>query len=119
MARKKVPKPQLVFQLFGLEWKTYLVPSDHKDLGKGTDNGACFYDRREIYLSEALSDEQLVTTLAHEIQHAIEDHAGIDYEQPVDPDVADRMTDQVALGWLFILRGCPDLVEVLKREKPL
>jgi hypothetical protein len=120
MARKKLGKPWLTFKLFGLQWKAYIVPQSHPELVSGDGDtitqGICYFDRRVMFFTESLSDEQLATTLAHEIQHAIEEHADVDYSKAVPEDVADRMTDQVARGWLYVIRDCPELLAIFNRE---
>lgn len=104
------------FPLFGLDWEARVLPHDHKLLmaGKHECQGICFYNERVIYLSDKCTQEQLRMTLAHEIQHAIEDHADVDYEKGVQIDVHDRWTDQVARGWVDLMRHCPEIIEYLR-----
>ena len=118
MARR-YGKPWLDFMLFGLQWHARIAPRNSKVLDKGETAACVLHDERTMYFADTLSDEQLATALAHEVQHVIEEHADIEYEVATTPDVADRMTDQVSRGWLYIIRDCPVLVEVFKRKAPL
>lgn len=104
------------FKLFGLDWEVRILPHDHKLLkdGKHECQGMCFHNLRVIYISDKNTHEQCRMTLAHELQHAIEDHADVDYEKGVHVDVHDRWTDQVARGWVYIMRHCPEIIDCLK-----
>lgn len=104
------------FTLFGLEWEARIAPAKCKALDNGKTFAYCEYDTRMIVLSDELTLEQQRTTFAHELQHAIEEHADVDYEDKKSPDVADRCTDQVARGWLYVLRHCPEIVDFLRGE---
>lgn len=104
------------FTLFGLEWEARVAPAKSKALDHGKTMGYCAYDSRLIVLSDALSLEQQRTTFAHELQHAIEDHADVDYAEGVPPDVADRCTDNVARAWVYVIRHCPQLVDFFRGE---
>lgn len=112
--KRRPGHPWLRFKLFGMEWEVRIAKAVSKVLDNGRTAGICFYEDRLIVLSDALSAEQKVTTLAHEVQHAIEDHADVSYEHAAPPDVADRCTDQVARGWLYLIRDCPELVAVFQ-----
>ena len=119
MRRKKQPgKKWFPFKLFGLEWHTYIVPALHADLDKGATSAYCDYTRRIMAFSDALTNEQLRTAFVHELQHAIEEHADVDYEDAVSLEVADRLTDQVARGWLYFIRECPEIIAFLRDERP-
>lgn len=117
MAKRKPGWLLMEFGLFGLKWEVRTVKAGHKALigdGGPAGMGICYMDKRLIYLSCGNSDEQARTTLAHEIQHVIEDHADVDYTNATDEATADRMTDQVARGWLLLLRENPHLVDYLR-----
>jgi hypothetical protein len=112
-AKRRPGRILLAFPLFGFDWQVRTVPTGHKILkgdGGPPGVGICYLSEHVIYLSEANTDEQARTTLAHEIQHVIEDHADVDYTQPTDEPTADRMTDQVSRGWLMLIRTCPALL---------
>ena len=119
MAKRRSGKPWLDFMLFGLQWQARVAPRKSKILDNGEASACVLYAERTMYFSNTLSDEQLSTALAHEVQHVIEEHADVDYEVATSPDVADRMTDQVARGWLYIIRDCPVLMEVFARKTAL
>lgn len=106
----------LDFMLFGLQWQARIVPAKSKALDRGKTLACMLHDERLMYFADSLSDEQLSTALAHEVQHAVEEHADVDYTTATDPDTADRMSDQVARGWLYIIRDCPVLLEVFQRK---
>jgi hypothetical protein len=116
MAKKEPGKLWFRFKLFGLGWEARVLPSNHAVLkdGKHECMAICFYNLRRIYLSDALTHEQFRITLAHEIQHAIEDHADVDYEKGVGVDVHDRWTDQIARGWVYLMRECPEIIAFLQ-----
>jgi hypothetical protein len=114
---KRLPgKAWLAFKLFGLDWQARTYPRKHKELDFGAAHAFCDSGRRLMGFANTLSNEQAATALAHEVQHAIEEHADIDYEVATTSDVADRMTDQVSRGWLYIIRDCPELLAVFKQE---
>lgn len=106
------------FKLFGLNWQARIYPANSAALDKGASLAFCEYDRRLMGFSDALTNEQLRTAFIHELQHAIEEHADVDYEQEHSPEVADRLTDQVARGWLYVIRECPEIVAFLRDERP-
>jgi len=114
MARRKYGKLLLKFPLYGFDWEVRSVGVNSKVLdadGKGPGSGVCYMNDHVIYLSEGVTEEQARTTLAHEIQHAIEDHSDVDYTTAADDEAtADRMTDQVSRGWLMLIRTCPELL---------
>lgn len=111
---KRAGKLWLKFKLFGLEWNVRIAPARCAALDRGRTAGICYYEDRLILISDALSTEQKRTTLAHEIQHMIEDHADVSYEHAAPPEVADRCTDQVARGWLYLIRDCPEIVAIFQ-----
>lgn len=116
---KKLPgKPWFEFKLFGLKWRARIVPALDKALDKGDTSAYCDYAPRVMAFSDALTNEQLRTAFVHELQHAIEEHADVDYEESVSADVSDRCTDQVARGWLYVVRECPEIIAFLRDEKP-
>ena len=102
------------FTLFGLGWEARIAPATEVKEGKDLCQALCYYNDRWILFADDLSHEQFRMTLAHEIQHAVEDHADVDYERGVEVDVHDRWTDNVARGWVYILRHCPDIVDFLR-----
>lgn len=114
MAAKRPGKLWFRFKLFGLEWETRIIPAEHKALDHGDTSAFVMYNERWMGFSDALTLEQQRTALAHEIQHVVEEYADVDYEQAVTEDVADRCTDQVARGWLYIIRECPEIVDFLR-----
>lgn len=111
-------KPWFTFKLFGLQWRARTAHAKHKELDKGDTLAYCDFGRRLMLFSEALTNEQLRTAFVHELQHAIEEHADVDYAQSVSPDISDRCTDQVARGWLYVIRECPELIAFLRDERP-
>lgn len=116
---KRLPgKPWFDFKLFGLKWKTRIVPAKHPELDKGATLAYCDYTKRLMVFSDSLTNEQLRTAFVHELQHAIEEHADVDYEEKHSAEVADRLTDQVARGWLYFIRECPELIAFLRDERP-
>jgi hypothetical protein len=115
MARK-VGKLWFKFNLFGLPWEARIAPAKSAMLDKGKTLACCLYNERMMYFSDALTAEQQRTTFAHELQHAIEDHSDVDYECGVTPDVSDRCTDQVARGWLYVIRHCPEILDFFRAE---
>lgn len=108
MAKRKYGKLLLRFPLYGFDWDVRSVPPTSKVLEGAV--GICYLSDHVIYLSESNTEEQARTTLAHEIQHVIEDHADVDYTKQTDDATADRMTDQVSRGWLMLVRTCPELL---------
>jgi hypothetical protein len=116
MAKRRPGKLWFKFTLFGLEWEARIAPAKSKVLDGGKTMACCLYNERVIYLADNLTLEQQRTTFAHELQHAIEDHADVEYEVAVSPDVADRCTDNVARGWIYVIRHCPQIVDFLRDE---
>jgi hypothetical protein len=116
MAAKKPGKLWFKFTLFGLPWEARIAPAKCKALDYGKTFAYCMFDARLIVLGDGLTQEQQRTTFAHELQHAIEEHADVDYETKVSDDVADRCTDQVARGWLYVIRHCPEIINFLRGE---
>lgn len=114
--KKRPGKLWFKFKLFGLPWEARIAPAKHPELDRGDTLAACFYNDRYLLFSDALSLEQQRTAFVHELQHAIEDHADVDYTRGVTEDVADRLTDQVARGWLYVVRECPEIVAFLRAE---
>jgi hypothetical protein len=117
--KKRLPgKPWFKFTLFGLQWEARIAKAKSRTLDYGKTHAYCEYDARLIVLGDHLTLEQQRTTFAHELQHAIEEHADVDYEEKTSADVADRCTDQVARGWLYVIRHCPEIVDFLRAETP-
>ena len=115
----KLPgKPWFDFKLFGLKWRCRIIPRDDAALDKGATLAYCDYDTRVMGFSDVLTNEQLRTAFVHEVQHAIEEHADVDYEEIHSPEVADRLTDQVARGWLYVIRECPEIIDFLRDTRP-
>ena len=116
---KRLPgKAWFEFKLFGLQWRTRIIPANSVALDKGKTLAFCDYDHRVLGFSDTMTNEQLRTAFAHELQHAIEEHADVDYETGVSPDVSDRCTDQVARGWLYVIRECAEITAFLRDERP-
>lgn len=118
MSTRLPGKPWFEFKLFGLQWRARIAPANHKALDNGGTLAYVEGDRRLMVFSDGLTQEQLRTAFAHELQHAIEEHADVDYTVKCDEDVADRCTDQVARGWLYVIRECPEIVAFLRDERP-
>ena len=120
MARQvKLPgKAWFDFKLFGLKWQARIIPSEHKEMDNGATLAFCDFKRRLMGFGDALTNEQLRTAFVHELQHVIEEHADVDYESIASADGADRCTDQVARGWLYVIRECPDIIAFLRDERP-
>lgn len=119
-AKKRPGKLWFKFTLFGLDWEVRHAPPEVVKSYDGEEcMGLCYHNERWILLDNSVSDEQIRTTLAHELQHAIEDYACVDYERGVTEDIHDRWTDHVALGWVYLMRHCPELVKLLTGESPI
>jgi hypothetical protein len=117
MAKKHPGRLWFKFTLFGLAWEARLF-SPKKAAGdlKGL-MGQCDPQERVVYVADDLSFEQARITLAHEIQHAIEDAADVDFSgPPPPPEIHDRWTDNMARGWVYIIRTCPELLKFLQGE---
>lgn len=116
---KRLPgKAWFDFKLFGLKWRTCVIPHDSAALDRGATLAFCDYTNRVMGFSDRLTNEQLRTAFVHELQHAIEEHADVDYEETHSPEVSDRLTDQVARGWLYVIRECPEIIAFLRDERP-
>ena len=118
MARKAklVGKLWFNFTLFGLQWEARVAPAKSAMLDKGKTMAVCMYNDRLIYISDDLTLEQQRTTFAHELQHAIEEQADVDHEVAMAPDVADRCTDNLARGWIYVIRHCPEIIDFLRAD---
>lgn len=113
--KKRPGRVWFKFYLFGLDWEARIAPAKVVKNREGHPCQAiCYLDHRWILFSDDLSPEQFRMTLAHELQHAIEDHADVDYEEGTTEDVHDRWTDQVARGWVYVMRHCPQIVDFLQ-----
>lgn len=113
---KRPGKLWFKFTLFGLDWEARTVPAKSKTLDKGKTLACVLYNERVMYYSDELTLEQQRTAFVHELQHAIEEHADVDYEQAVTADVAERCTDQIARGWLYFIRHSPEVIAFLRAE---
>lgn len=111
---KKPGKLWFKFVLFGLPWEARIAPAKSAALDYGKTMAYVEYNERRIVVSDDLTLEQQRTTFAHELQHAIEEHADVDYTEKTSEDVADRCTDNVARGWVYVIRHCPAIVEFLR-----
>jgi Zn-dependent peptidase ImmA (M78 family) len=119
MARRP-GKRLLKFSLFGNDYEVRTVRAGHAKL----DNdprvfGMCYMEERVIYLasSEDVTLEQQQSTLLHEIQHVIEDHYCIDHLTASETDLgSEQKTDQIALGWLYVIRGCPEVLAFVTKK---
>jgi hypothetical protein len=107
------------FRLFGMDWQVRVANHTHKVLkdGKHECQGICFFNSRTIVLSQRQTHEQMRVTFAHELQHAIEESADVDYEKGVKTEVHDRWTDQVARGWVYMMRHHPEVIEFLQGKQ--
>lgn len=111
------------FRLYSLDWEVRILAAKHPALrykdsrGVGYCMGLCFMNARWIALNDKMSHEQFRIALAHEIQHAIEDGADVDYEKGVAVDVHDRWTDVQARGWVYFMRDNPEVVKYLQGEE--
>lgn len=114
--KRRTGKLWFKFNLFGLPWEARIAKEKSAVLDRGKSFAVCFYNDRVMYFSDKLSVEQQRTSFVHELQHAIEDHADVDYTVGVSEDVADRCTDQVARGWLYVVRHCPEIVAFLRAD---
>lgn len=114
-------KRLLQFTLFGKQWDVREVPPGHKVFGGDPERvwAIVWLETGAIYLlnSEHATREQQQTALLHEIQHIIEEHYCIDH-QIVAPDntESENRTDRLSLGWLYVIRGCPEVLQFVTRE---
>lgn len=118
---KKIRKPRLAgkrllqFTLFGNRWDVREVPRSHKLLD-GDDRvfAMVYYEEYRIYIAALDGDmtvEQQQTSLLHEIQHIIEEHYCINHLKPAeDENGSEDRTDRISLGWLYVIRGCPEVL---------
>jgi hypothetical protein len=75
--------------------------------------GCVYYDENRVYLADAddATREQQQTALLHEIQHIIEEHYAITHViAAVDNNDSEERTDRLSLGWLYVIRGCPEVI---------
>lgn len=116
-SKRRAGKLWFEFTLFGLDWEVRIAPAKQVKNREGHECMAiCYYNERWMLFSDNLSAEQFRVTFAHELQHAIEDHADVDYETGTTVDVHDRWTDQVARGWVYVMRHCPEIVAFLQAK---
>lgn len=116
MAKKLPGKLWFAFELFGLSWTARIAPAKSAVLDKGKTLACVLYNERLMYFSDKLTLEQQRTAFVHELQHAIEEHADVDYETAADHTIAERCTDQVARGWLYFIRHSPEVIAFLRAE---
>jgi hypothetical protein len=115
---KRKPRPAgkrlLEFTLFGKRWDVREVPPGHKVLdedNRGPVWAIVWLEYGIIYLRSVATIEQKQTALLHEIQHIIEEHYCIDHERAApDNDASETCTDHLSLGWLYVIRGCPEVL---------
>lgn len=114
---KRLPGKKLMsFSLYGTVYQVREVPRGHETLDDGTDTAddvkaMVFLEDRVIYIQSRryMTLEQQQTALAHEVEHIVEDHCHIQHSE--------ENTDRISLGWLYIIRGCPDVVTFLKKKE--
>lgn len=75
-------------------WKTYKIKKVKPDFSLINSGEECYgqidYDKREIYLNDAINDEeQNKATLIHEILHGIDDMYGLKMEEELITKLAD------------------------------
>jgi hypothetical protein len=122
MAKKgKRPGTRLFkFVLFGNEYDVRCCPAGHKKFDNEHDvYGMCYMEDREIYIRDVdtATLEQRQTALLHEIQHLIEDHYSIDFERAAeDNKSSEARTDHISLGWLYVIRGCPQVIDFVRQK---
>jgi len=105
-----------------MEFDVRQVKAGHAKLDGAHDiYGMCYMEDREIYIrdEETATLEQRQTALLHEIQHIIEDHYSIDFlRASEDVAASENRTDHISLGWLYVIRGCPQVVEFVRQRTP-
>jgi hypothetical protein len=116
---KRLPgKHLLKFTLFGNTWQVREVPPGHRVLdedNRGPVWAIVWLNDKIIYLRSVATREQKQTALMHEIEHIIEEHYCIDHELPApDNDESENRTDKLSLGWLYVIRACPEVVKFVK-----
>lgn len=120
MATRKPGKRLLTFSLFGNQYEVRAVKKGHAKLDNDPQvYGMCYMEERVIYLadSNAITLEQQQATLLHEIQHLIEDHYCIDHEIASQSNIgSEQKTDQISLGWLYVIRGCPEVTAFVTKK---
>jgi hypothetical protein len=117
MARKRraAGKRLLQFTLFGKAWDVREVPPGHRVLdedNRGPVWAIVHLEAGVIYLRDVATREQKQTALLHEIEHIIEEHHCIDHMHPAPTeDESENRTDRLSLGWLYVIRGCPEVLQ--------
>lgn len=100
------------FQLAGKRWTVKVVSSKSKYLNQNGEryDGRCFFDKRRIYISKDLDDEERDATLLHEIVHVLVRESGAYevLEAALPPGDAGRVDEA------FVSVGSPHLYTVLK-----
>lgn len=113
--RRAAGKRLLQFTLFGKNWDVREVPAGHKVLdedNRGPVWAIVWLEQGVIYLRAEQTIEQKQTALLHEIQHIIEEHHCIDHERGAHShDESENRTDRLSLGWLYVIRGCPEVLQ--------
>src|SRR5262245_27090564 len=104
------------FPLFGHIYEVREAPRNSKVLRRGKLIAVVHVEERIIYVrnSYAATLEQQQTAITHEVEHIIEDHYHVDHRNAKDEDQSDDVTDKLSLGWLYIIRGAPTLLEFLR-----
>ena len=113
----------MTFTLFGKAWEVRDVPKGHKMLGNGDLDtwGEVHFEDNRIYLADTnnATHEQRCTSLMHEINHIIEEHYCIDLgKAPVSDDGGEDRTDKLGMGWLYVIRGCPEVIAFVTELRP-
>ena len=123
---RKAGKRLFEFTLFGKMWDVREVPIKHprlrdKDSPHGA-WGAVYYNENTVYIARAedATLEQQQTAILHEIQHIIEEHYAIDHKIPsFTTDDLETRVDRISLGWLYVIRGCPEVIAFVTRGEVL
>jgi hypothetical protein len=116
MAKRLPGRTWFKFTMFGLPWEARIAKQKSAVLDKGNTLACVFYNERVMYFSDHLTLEQQRTAFVHELQHMIEEHADVDYGQAASHEISERCTDQVARGWLYFIRHCPEIIDFLRAE---
>jgi Zn-dependent peptidase ImmA (M78 family) len=117
---RKSGKRLFTFSLFGNDYDVRLVTRGHAELDSDPKAwGMAYMEQRLIYIRTGATLEQKQTTLMHEIEHIIEDHYCIDHEEKCDNnDDSESRTDKISLGWLYLIRSNPHVIDFLRQKSP-
>lgn len=119
---KRLPGRKLLeFNLFGIEWQVREVKLKHEKLDPKDNRvfGMVHLEERVVYIgsNKYLTLEQQQQCVFHEIQHIIEDHFSIDHEYKAENEqFSESRTDSIACGWLYVVRGCPEVIEFVTKK---